>query len=368
MAVSATYVRHHARIEALDKLGLRTRLLVAPAVTQLSGIALAPAHGDAVLRGAEDGRGAAASGRDNVGIVRQRVDEGGPHGGLADLPVLAHVVHVSLLGHDHGAGRPGLGPDGVVGREERSAQRGEEAGVVLVGLDAVAEAAVVAAAEGEDARDVARRRGRLDGDGVVLPAADGGDGDLAAVGNVGGLALLGIAVLGVLDEDGPALELGGVGERELVGGDEVLSGLAVAQLAVFGQSGRVQMPETGEDDGELLPARHLDDVDVLVGLGPTGHHALAELGNVIDAGVDAALAALVAAHGVGPPIGVDDDGVGLAGGGADEGGVLPRSDQAGGEGDGGARSGEEAELVALIAAPAVRDAVGGDGDGMVGRR
>ena len=201
VAVSATDVRHHAGIEALHKLGLRTGLLVAPAVTQFAGIALAPADGDAVLGGAEHGRGPAASRRDDVGVVGQRIDEGGPHGGLADLPVLAHVVHVSLLGHDHGAGRPGLGPDGVVGGKERPAQRGVEAGVVLVGLDAVAEAAVVATAKGEDARNVPGSGGRLDGDGVILPAADGGDGDLAAIGDVDGLALLGIGVLRVLDED-----------------------------------------------------------------------------------------------------------------------------------------------------------------------
>ena len=127
------------------------------------------------------------------------------------------------------------------------------------------------------------------------------------------------------------------------------------------------MPQRGEQDGELLPARRLDDVDVLVGLGPAGQDAPAELGNVLDAGVDPALAALVAADGVGLAVGVDDDRVGLAGGGPDEGDVLPGPDEAGGEGHGGAGAAGEAQLVGLVAAPAVGDAVGGDGDGVVGR-
>ena len=368
MAVSTGQVGHHAGIELLHELGLGARLLVAPTVAQLAGIALAPRHGDGVLGGAEDGLRSAGARRDDVRVVGQRVDEGGPHGGLPDLPVLAHVVHVSLLGDDHGAGRTGLGPDGVVAGEERTAEGRDEAGVVLVGLDAVAEAAVVSAAEGEDAGDVAGGGGRLDGDGVVLAAADGGDGNLGAVGDVGHLGLFAAGGIFIrLDKDGSTLELGGVGKSQLVGGDEVLAGLTVAQLTEFGQPSRVNVSQRGEQDGELFSTRYLDNLHVLVGLGATGQHALAELGDVLDAGVDAALAAFVAADGVGQAVGIDDDRVGLAGGRTDEGGVLPGSDEAGGEGHGGAGSTVQAELIGLVAAPAVGDAVGGDGDGMVGR-
>jgi len=151
--------------------------------------------------------------------------------------MLAHVVHVALLGKDHGARRAGGSLNGVVGCKERTSKSRDETGSIFVGLDSVPEATVVTTPPGEDTRDMSRGCGSLNGYGMVLAATDGANNNLTTIGDVDHCASLGIGYVGVLfrlDKERTTLKLGRIRKAQLVGGNEILSGLAVAELTIFG--------------------------------------------------------------------------------------------------------------------------------------
>mmetsp|Transcript_16762 Transcript_16762/g.48258 ORF Transcript_16762/g.48258 Transcript_16762/m.48258 type:complete len:333 (-) Transcript_16762:1309-2307(-) len=255
--VPARHVRDDAGVQLLHELGLGRRLGSRVAIPQLPVGAIPPADRDTVLGRAEDCLRTPGEAGHDVTIVHEDVHEGRAHGRLPDAPVFPPVVHVSVGCKGHGALRPRGSPNRAVGRKEGAAEGCHEAGGVLVGLNAVAEAAVPPATPRENAGWLAGRRPRLDCNSVIPTARDTPDGNVGRVLQGDHLFLLsfltpgGKAAFGVelaLHKEGAALELGRVSEAHLVGRDEIFSRRAVAQLAELGEACCVYVTLGGEED------------------------------------------------------------------------------------------------------------------------
>lgn len=190
-------------------------------------------------------------------IVRQRVVQRGPHGRLPRCLVLHEVVDVAVLRLDHRGVAPRAGRDQVVVREDCAPQCPYQVWGVLVRLDDVAEATVVAAPPREHPGNAqGPLHWGLDRHDVVLPAgrvpqhnrarilqADALHPTLRISGPGGHHAAQHpVPVALALHEHQSPHELGAVSLPELPSRDNVLPRLAVAPLAELGLASHVEVP------------------------------------------------------------------------------------------------------------------------------